>query len=253
MKQIFFFLFSAISLLLHSQNSCSTAARFCTCCGSNDTITTNPPSEIGPNYGCLFSHTGPYWQFLEVSISGSIIITIIGQDSVGMQDIDFVCWGPFASLTNICNLLDSAHIVDCSYSTSSTETCTIPAASIGQFYVFVVTHGSSATTFLNSTTSAGTFGASSCTTGINILNFLEKLEVSPNPSNGVFDLSFECPPQNISIIITDILGRTLYTEKLEKFIGSYKRQINLTSFNKGIYFVKITGESGSETRKIIYH
>ena len=88
-------------------------------------------------------------------------------------------------------------------------------------------------------------------TGINEVSSVANFVISPNPSNGAFDISFESPSQNISIYITDILGRNIHSEELGKFVGSYKKTIDLSSFNKGIYFVRIVGEKGSTTKKII--
>ena len=83
---------------------------------------------------------------------------ILSATGSAMQDIDFVCWGPFAqpittcdssSLTGGCgfaaptnttNAPCSGNIVDCSYSTSATETITINNAIAGQYYFLLVTN-----------------------------------------------------------------------------------------------------------------
>lgn len=91
-------------------------------------------------------------------------------------------------------------------------------------------------------------------TSVEESTFLSNLNISPNPSNGSINLSFDqSQMQTTSIEIVDVLGRTVYTENLQKFTGSYSKKLDLTGFNKGIYFVRITSESGSETRKIIYY
>lgn len=84
--------------------------------------------------------------------------------------------------------------------------------------------------------------------------FLADLNISPNPSTGSINLSFNQPAvQSTTIEIIDVLGRSIYTQALQNFIGEYSQKVDLTAFNKGIYFVKISGEKGSEIRKIIYH
>lgn len=84
--------------------------------------------------------------------------------------------------------------------------------------------------------------------------FLSNLTLAPNPSSGSINLSFnQSQIQTTSIEIVDVLGRTVYTENLQKFTGSYSKKLDLTGFNKGIYFVRITSENGSETHKIIYY
>lgn len=91
-------------------------------------------------------------------------------------------------------------------------------------------------------------------TSVNESVFLSNLSISPNPTSSSINLSFnQAQLQTTSIEIVDVLGRTVYTENLPKFAGSYDKQLSLTAFKKGVYFVKITGENGSEIRKIIYY
>jgi hypothetical protein len=80
---------------------------------------------------------------------------------------------------------------------------------------------------------------------------ITELKLSPNPSNGIFDLSFASVSQDISIFITDVLGRTIYQETQRNVSGFYKKQMDISANGKGLYFVKILGENGSYTQKII--
>jgi hypothetical protein len=91
------------------------------------------------------------------------------------------------------------------------------------------------------------------TTTVQANAFLTNLSISPNPTNSSFNLSFDQSQEKaVMIEIVDVLGRTVQVETLQKFAGSYNKQVDLTPFNKGIYFVRITGENGAEIRKIIY-
>src|SRR5205823_12802271 len=67
--------------------------------------------------------------------AGPLIITMSAS-----LDIDFICWGPFPNLAGACNSLTAPNTVDCSYSGSSTETCTIANAIPGQFYLLLITN-----------------------------------------------------------------------------------------------------------------
>ncbi|MCW3071482.1 MAG: hypothetical protein JWO44_1372 [Bacteroidetes bacterium] len=79
-------------------------------------------------------------------------------------------------------------------------------------------------------------------------------KVEPNPSNGIFQLSFSSvSSEDVMITITDISGRSVYRETLAKYAGNYAKELDLTRFDKGIYFVRITAEKGSFTQKIIYN
>jgi hypothetical protein len=83
---------------------------------------------------------------------------------------------------------------------------------------------------------------------------LSGLKIDPNPSTGLFNLAFNAGSlSDISIAITDISGRIVYRELLANYSGAYAKQVDLTAFDKGIYFVRISSEKGSFTRKIIYN
>ena len=81
-----------------------------------------------------------------------------------------------------------------------------------------------------------------------------EFSISPNPSNGIVNVSFEqVRNQAISIEVLDIFGRKVLVQNLPQVVGKHTEMLDLTPFNKGIYFVRIVGENGSETRKIIYY
>jgi len=140
MKKIYLLLLCLITLSGFSQTTCSTSAAFC---ANNSTGTTFPAgvsngsAAPGPDYGCLFTQPNPAWYFFQVAQNGAVIIGIGG---TGGGDVDFICWGPFTSPTGNCGNLTAANTVDCSYSSSATETCTINNAIAGQYYVLLLTN-----------------------------------------------------------------------------------------------------------------
>ncbi|MBA3663640.1 MAG: T9SS type A sorting domain-containing protein [Bacteroidetes bacterium] len=95
--------------------------------------------QVGPNYGCLGSQPNPAWYYLNISASGSLSISM-----AAANDIDYICYGPFNSLSASCNSLTAGNTVGCSYSGSSTETLSISNAVAGQFYLVMITNFSNA-------------------------------------------------------------------------------------------------------------
>ena len=66
------------------------------------------------------------------------------------------------------------------------------------------------------------------------------LSVYPNPSSGHITINFAIQkPQNIIVEIIDILGKTIFTEKINQFQGEYSRNIDLSNENNGIYCLLI--------------
>jgi len=126
--------------------------------GTFPASTDQPDAETGPNYGCLGSEPNPAWYYLQISQSGNLDILIQGNAN---QDVDFICWGPFSSLAGICNSLTATNIIDCSYSSSPTETCNIVNAIAGQYYLVLITNYSNVQQDILFTQTAGT-GSTNC-------------------------------------------------------------------------------------------
>lgn len=72
--------------------------------------------------------------------------------------------------------------------------------------------------------------------------------ISPNPSNGMINLDFSKSFTTGKITVTDLAGRTVYSNNLN---SSKSQQVNLTSLTNGVYIISI--ETGNEqfTKKII--
>ncbi|NOR86992.1 MAG: PKD domain-containing protein, partial [Bacteroidales bacterium] len=95
-------------------------------------------AEAGPDYGCLISQHNPAWYHMRIAVAGSINIEI---SSTPSEDIDFICWGPFTDPHTPCSgQLTAAKIVDCSYSSLSVEYCDITGATVGEYYILMITN-----------------------------------------------------------------------------------------------------------------
>jgi gliding motility-associated-like protein len=121
---------------LFSQNNvCANASPFCTGQVMNFPAGVNAgTAQQGPYYGCLGSEPNPAWFFMQIANSGTMSITMSA-----LHDIDFICWGPFSSLSGACNSLTSTNDQACSYSPSATETAVFNAVA-GQFYLMLITN-----------------------------------------------------------------------------------------------------------------
>ncbi|MGZ3863096.1 MAG: PKD domain-containing protein [Bacteroidia bacterium] len=139
---------------------CATSDPFCTGTNYQFPASTSTTAQTGPDYGCLLSQPNPAWYYMQVATSGNIIINISG---TGGYDVDFICWGPFASPSAACTgISSSGSIIDCSYSTSATETCTINNAVAGQFYMLLITNFSGQAQDINFGSDPSSTGATNC-------------------------------------------------------------------------------------------
>jgi hypothetical protein len=81
---------------------------------------------------------------------------------------------------------------------------------------------------------------------------INDLEVYPNPSKGVFNVSFVSEDiQNLEVRVLNMVGELIYTEGLEQFVGEYTKSINMSKYTKGVYFLEITTNNGVVNKKIV--
>lgn len=68
-----------------------------------------------------------------------------------------------------------------------------------------------------------------------------QLSAYPNPTQGEFTLSFTAKETaNTTVTVTDMAGRSVYSEQLDNFSGDYTKMLNLSEQPKGNYLVKVS-------------
>ena len=81
---------------------------------------------------------------------------------------------------------------------------------------------------------------------------IANLAIYPNPSRDIFNISFTSEDiQNLRVRILNLIGEELINESLEQFIGEYTKQIDLTTYTKGIYFLEIETNDSIINKKLI--
>jgi hypothetical protein len=76
--------------------------------------------------------------------------------------------------------------------------------------------------------------------------------VYPNPGNGVITLNFNTPNEKQTIVqVMDITGKMMLSENLNLAAGTSKQTLDVSSFAKGSYFIKIMDKETVETKKLI--
>ncbi len=71
------------------------------------------------------------------------------------------------------------------------------------------------------------------------------ISIFPNPSSGKFNLRSDT--EVLSVEVLNSLGQTIYYEK----IHSPGAEIDLSTFTKGVYFIRLYGKTYCETKKLI--
>ncbi len=80
---------------------------------------------------------------------------------------------------------------------------------------------------------------------------IKSFSVYPNPASSslTIDLSME-DTQNTRIELTTINGQLVYSEEFKALHGDLNKRLDVSSFAKGVYVLKVKGEKGLITRKV---
>ena len=187
-------------------STCAQMQPICTQVGANFPASINTTSEAGNNYGCLGSQPNPAWYYLEVATNGNIDMSL-----TAASDIDFIIWGPFASLAAAqgnCGVLGGN--VDCSYSGTNMETPSILGAVAGQVYIMLITNFANVNQNVTLTQTGGT-GSTNCNIvyPCAISNFTANIGpcISPgNTYNVTGQITYTSAPSSGNLIVQDCNG-----------------------------------------------
>ena len=89
------------------------------------------------------------------------------------------------------------------------------------------------------------------TTGVDESKDIERvLEAFPNPSNGITTIKGYNEAENASLQIFSIYGNVVHSEVIGQS-GNFQKQLDLSRFANGIYFIKVTNKESSYTKRIV--
>ena len=80
---------------------------------------------------------------------------------------------------------------------------------------------------------------------------LDEVNYYPNPNTGVFNLQFAGKKKPTTVRVIDMMGKEVYTEKLDNFSGRYDQSIDLTGKNRGVYILQIIQGPRTWNKKIV--
>lgn len=104
--------------------------------------------------------------------------------------------------------------------------------------------------FMNSTASTSCFEITNVQDNITV----DRLDVFPNPTNGIINISFDVKEnQDIEINVINALGKNVYNKSFNNQFGMVNEEINLSSFAEGVYFIGIIEGNGRAITKRIAH
>jgi len=195
--------------------SCATSIPFQNSVGGNNESFNT--TCIGGNFN------GPTWFFIKIQSPGNIILQISQVNNIGNgTDVDFVLWGPFIDLTNVCSELNISNEVDCSWLPANVEIATIPNGQTGELYVLLVDNFSNVPGEITITQLGGT-GSSDC-------SFLSSVQITDENGNEITQTEY-CKPDTKSITATiDVTDFDGNPSDLRFNYTWYRNNVVLSSF-----------------------
>lgn len=209
--------------------TCATADPFCT--GTTYTYCNTTGTTSAGTYDCLTTTPNPAYYYLNIATSGPIDIYMEQFNNSGTGiDVDFALWGPFTNTSAACSAINANpnnNVVDCSYSTASTETANIPNAIVGQWYMLLITNYADQAGYIEFSQTGGT-GATNC----NI--------VSPCPVNAGSNSPL-CATQTLNLTASNVTGATYSWTGPGGFTSSSQNPSisNVTTAMAGTYTVTV--------------
>ena len=80
----------------------------------------------------------------------------------------------------------------------------------------------------------------------------ENLNVYPNPTRGLFNISFTAEKvDNFEINIIDAFGQIVSNENRRDFVGEYTKKVDLSNWPRGIYMVQIKTKDSFVSKRIV--
>ncbi|PVY41300.1 T9SS type A sorting domain-containing protein [Pontibacter virosus] len=81
---------------------------------------------------------------------------------------------------------------------------------------------------------------------------VEEINFSPNPNNGRFNLKFSLKNKGTTVVrVMDDKGQEVFVDTVEKLAGTYEREIDLTPFGRGLYFLQVAQGDRYHTKKVL--
>lgn len=80
-----------------------------------------------------------------------------------------------------------------------------------------------------------------------------RINIFPNPTTGIFDLSISYWPEKTQIQLLDARGQAMNMYEIENKPDGHSHSFDLSHLPKGMYFVKINGGGLAEVRKIVMY
>jgi len=83
------------------------------------------------------------------------------------------------------------------------------------------------------------------------IELTNNLKVYPNPASGIININIQNVESEAVLDLVSLTGNVIYSDTMQTQQSNFSKQIDLSSFERGVYFVRIYGSSQNLVQKII--
>lgn len=163
-------------------------------CATTITFENSVGNLSGENFStsCIGSaFNGPTWFFIKIKDEGDMTLHLRQVTTTGApSDVDFVLWGPFQNMDNICNQLNISNEKDCSYSPDSQEIVNIPFSQAGDIYILLIDNYDNIPGNITMSQIGGS-GSTDC-------DFLSTVKITDDNNEEITQLDY-CKPETVTL------------------------------------------------------
>ncbi len=96
-----------------------------------------------------------------------------------------------------------------------------------------------------------TISTENCDNSVSDIFDTPNIEVFPNPTTGILNLQSNDSHPEVDVHLINVNGKILYQERLKIETNGFSRQLDLSNFTKGIYFVRFIKSEVIDVKKIV--
>jgi len=78
-------------------------------------------------------------------------------------------------------------------------------------------------------------------------HIIDKFEIVPNPGRDKLNLKLSKLNNNTIIEVFDVLGKKIYADR----VNTITKTVNVSQWNNGVYLVRLTTDSGTQTKRFV--
>jgi len=88
-------------------------------------------------------------------------------------------------------------------------------------------------------------------TGSDLIENSDLINIYPNPNKGIFNLEIvNAEQKDVNITLLDLTGKVIFTENVDN-VSSLVREIDVTTYPKGVYLMKIMTDDVIQVNKVV--